>query len=400
MKRQRNYFLFLSLLLVGPFLLSFSQKQSLSTTPNFDSIDKKLKALFSKMIFVEEDTFVMGQMSTWDIRLRESDSTLLALVTPRRAVANSFYISATEVTNSEWRAFYQDKVVELGKKNAKRQYYPDTTLWISEFPYSYNAPMAENYFSHPNFNNFPVVGITWDQANAYCQWKTKELKILLEKKGIKSSAEFRLPTEKEWESAASTKNKTLKLTNRHFYPWSPKYNVLQINELANIGQIFDYNNFVLKAYQDDGALYTAEIASYPPNYLGIYDLAGNVSEWTSDQGYFWSFQNKISTEKSLIHLNEDALKAELEYIKTQLKLDDQELKPYAEGLRHNQEILNPGDTKICKGGSWADGVIYTQVGSRQGVRKDNASTKIGFRLALSSVDQELIKYFPKKTWKP
>ena len=50
--------------------------------------------------------------------------------------------------------------------------YPDTLVWIRDFSYSYNEPLAKRYYAHPAYGNYPVVGVTWKQAVAFCHWRT------------------------------------------------------------------------------------------------------------------------------------------------------------------------------------------------------------------------------------
>ena len=81
--------------------------------------------------------------------------------------------------------------------------YPDTLCWIRDFAYAYNEPMAKQYFSHPAFGNYPVVGISWKQATAFCEWRTLYLNSFLESKNKATESDFRLPTEAQWEYAAT-----------------------------------------------------------------------------------------------------------------------------------------------------------------------------------------------------
>lgn len=383
---------------MSPLLLGFSIIVNEHDLAKRSSTKTNIKSLLNKMVYMEGGTFIMGIFPDSRIRMTESDSTLFSPDMPKRTNVDPYYISATEVTNGEWREFYQDKVIDLGEVTAKRKYFPDTSLWVTEFPYSYNKPMAEHYFSSPKFNDYPVVGITWDQANEYCLWKSDKLKALLDKKGIQSSIKFRLPTEIEWEYAAIKKEKKTKYTNNSAYPWSEENGFGQINDLTNIGQVHDINKVILKQYDDDGCLYTCKVASYPPNNKGMYDMGGNVSEWTNDQGYVSIHDFKNEVHKKLESLSE--IENEIQKLQKKLDARDKVEQMFLEWLTHDRIVFRNNNLKVCKGGSWANGMIYTKTASRQGINKDSPSSKLGFRIAISNVNQDVVKYFPKKNWKP
>ena len=148
--------------------------------------------------------------------------------------------------------------------------YPDTLCWISDFTYSYNEPYTTTYFYHPSYDNYPVVGVTWKQATAFCIWRTQYLNDYLFKRGEPFVNDYRLPTESEWEYAARG---GLDLNK---YPWGGPYT-------RNQSGCFLANFKPLRGnYIDDGGLTTVPVMSYDPNDYGLYDMAGNVAEWTSN----------------------------------------------------------------------------------------------------------------------
>ncbi len=397
--KYSRYQPFIFLLILLPFFLGLSNRISPSNLEESVQADNDLKDHFSKMIYIKGGKFTKN--STSNIIFTESDSTLFSHCIPQRASVGSYFISSTEITNSDWREFYEEKVQELGKIKAKEKYYPDTARWLNEFKYTSNLPHAKNYFSLPNFNDYPVVGITWDQANLYCQWKTEKVNKLLERKGRKSLIEFRLPTENEWEFAAMNKRNEDRSKSQTYYSWPQDKMISQLIDLVNLGRILDQNGTVLKEYAEDGCLYPCEVASYPPNNNGIYNMSGNVSEWTSDQGEVRtrSFYNSNYKSKTLTTLSE--IESEIAYVRSNFNMEEEEeVKLWLKDIEHDKKIISKGNVKICKGGSWASGLIYAQTGSRQGINKDIASIKIGFRIAISDVEEEIINYFPNKKWKP
>ena len=147
--------------------------------------------------------------------------------------------------------------------------FPDTTCWINDFDNAYNEPYVRMYFANGNYNNYPVVGVSWEQANAFCNWRTEFLRKSLGKEGVYVEP-YRLPTEAEWEYAARSgisKNK---------YPWEGE---LPLTEDEGCF----YANFKPQEgnYVKDGSIVSAPVGTYEPNEFGLYDMAGNVSEWTS-----------------------------------------------------------------------------------------------------------------------
>ncbi len=144
--------------------------------------------------------------------------------------------------------------------------YPDTTAWVNDFDNAYNEPYMRLYFSHPGYNDYPVVGVSWEQATAFCAWRTQYLISSLQTPFIEP---YRLPTEAEWEYAARAG------MNENKYPWGGD---IPMTEKGCFNANFKPQE---GNYVKDGNLITSNVATYPPNDFGLYDMAGNVSEWTS-----------------------------------------------------------------------------------------------------------------------
>ncbi len=146
--------------------------------------------------------------------------------------------------------------------------YPDTLVWKIDYGYSLNDPMAKDYFNNRAYDEFPVVGVTWEQANAYCVWLTRTYESA---SGSKKhpKLQFRLPTAAEFEYAAKAGKQDAK------YPWEGD---LVRGENGHLLANFknDAGN-----YTPDYGLFPVNVRSYAPNNFELYNMAGNVAEWTS-----------------------------------------------------------------------------------------------------------------------
>ncbi|MDE5750170.1 MAG: SUMF1/EgtB/PvdO family nonheme iron enzyme, partial [Duncaniella sp.] len=147
--------------------------------------------------------------------------------------------------------------------------YPDTTAWVNDFDNAYNEPYVRLYFSHGGYGEYPVVGVSWEQANAFANWRTDFLRRSLGKEGVYVEP-FRLPTEAEWEYAARAGK------SDNMYPWEGDLPLTEDQGCFYANFKPQEGNFV-----QDGQLITSRVGTYSPNDFGLYDMAGNVSEWTS-----------------------------------------------------------------------------------------------------------------------
>ncbi len=220
--------------------------------------------------------------------------------------------------------------------------YPDTTAWINDFDNAYNEPYVRLYFSHGGYNDYPVVGVSWEQANAFCNWRTDFLRRSLGREGVYVEP-YRLPTEAEWEYAARAG------VNTNKYPWQGS---LPLSE----DQGCFYANFKPAEgnYVRDGQLITSRVGTYSPNDFGLYDMAGNVSEWTS-----------TAYTESVSNLTND-LNPEYRY---DAALED----PYKM------------KRKIVRGGSWKDIAHNIRSDIRMWEYQNEQRSYIGFRCVRSQI---------------
>ncbi|HEY4877325.1 MAG TPA: SUMF1/EgtB/PvdO family nonheme iron enzyme [Puia sp.] len=217
--------------------------------------------------------------------------------------------------------------------------YPDTLVWIRDFSYSYNEPMTQRYFSHPAFGNYPVVGVNWNQATVFCEWRTEIQNSALERQHKSTESNYRLPSEAEWEYAARGGR------SQSMFPWGNYYlrnkkGCLLANFKPGRGN-----------YPEDGAFYTARADAYWPNDFGLYCMAGNVAEWTSSVYY----EGASSFEHDM---NPD--------------------------IRYNAKESDPPrmKRKVVRGGSWKDVGFYLQTSTRTYEYQDTAKSYIGFRCVI------------------
>ena len=227
--------------------------------------------------------------------------------------------------------------------------YPDTLVWTHDYAYSYNDPWTRNYFHHPAFDDYPVVGVNWKQAVAFSKWRTKMLDDYLLDRGEPLHDEFRLPTESEWEYAARG---GLDLSP---YPWGGPYT-------TNDKGCFLANFKPRRGnYTADGGIRTVKVGSYNPNNYGLYDMAGNVAEWT-DNTY----------DESIFSFAHDM---NMDY-KYEAKDDDP----------------NIWKRKTIRGGSWKDISHYIQTGTRDYEYQDTAKSYIGFRNVISFLGRDKVDF--------
>lgn len=183
------------------------------------------------------------------------------LINKKETSVQAFYMQKTEVSNLEYRTFLFDLLIQNRKEDFLKA-KPDQQQWANSN--SYSPAMAEYYFSHPAYNNFPVNNISREGAEMYCKWLTDEVNKLYHLNNMVN--DVRLPTVYEWKYAASSGGKYFP------YPWGGPY-------ARNSNGYFLANFYPMKDSSGvDNADILAPVTSYNPNDFGLYNMSGNVAE--------------------------------------------------------------------------------------------------------------------------
>ncbi|HHP7240506.1 MAG TPA: SUMF1/EgtB/PvdO family nonheme iron enzyme [Cyclobacteriaceae bacterium] len=281
------------------------------------------------MVQIPGGTFHMGQA---DENIAASQINFNKQVT-----IGGFYMDDTEITNNEYRQFTEN--IQEGAEASLPEGFviedliPDTMVWVEDYTHHLGDPLMAYYWTHPAFDNYPVVGVNWEAAKYFCQWRTEYLNSYRADRGEFSMPNFRLPSEAEWEYASRGGRDMAK------YPWGNPY-------IRNVKGCLLANFKPGRGnYYDDGFAYTSPVATFFANDYGLYDMSGNVAEWCEDAFHPASF-------------------------------------PLVWDL--NPTYFDPEEPrKIIRGGSWKDIAYFLETGTRAFEFKDSARASVGFRCAMT-----------------
>lgn len=454
------------------------------------------------LVAIEGGEFVMGG-SAIDIPGQD----LTSYNYKRQVTVSSFYMDETEVSNTHWLEYLHwiktSFPPSASAENAEYFYtaLPDTLVWRR--PLSYNEPYVNNYLRHPAYQDYPVVGVNWEQAADYCEWRTDRVnELFLREKGLMTSFKdlgkpasgkgagtttttaatssasttpfnteiylngqiqdigknapldlsggagaataaagdkkggkaqrtvrledgeifqpYRLPTEAEWEYAAVGligDSKYSNIKDKKIYPW----NGLGITSARKSTRGLILANFkrgrgdymgVAGSLNDKGSI-TVAVRSYAPNDFGLYNMAGNVSEWVADvyrPGTFEAteglnpyrgnqYQDKqrdlktgeltkdsrslpvmipavTGVKQTWAQLQASAL-PDSNYRSDQRGFGDE-----ASSLYGISTLIN-NKSRVFKGGSWNDQAMWLNPSARRFLQQDESSADVGFRCAMT-----------------
>ena len=488
-------------MVVGGVLLSYSCGKDLSQTTGWEYNQPK-NGGFEVAPYAEQETgpgLVLIQGGTFTMGRVEQDVNYDWNAIPRRVTVSSFYMDETEIRNQDYREYLHWTVRVFGANFPEiyKKALPDTLVWRQKM--AFNEPFVDYYLRHPAYADYPVVGVNWLQANDYCAWRTDRVnEYVLVREGIvdhnptpteadyfntdqylagkwtgqvktpipsmdpNGSGErlvkmedgiflpkYRLPTEAEWEFAAfgligNTVDE--RVTDRRLYPWSGR--AVRNPDDKSLGQMLaNYkrgsgDNMGVAGGLNDNADITAPVYSYWPNDYGLFNMAGNVSEWVMDtyrpmsaedkddfrpfRGNVFKTQVKdvdgivINTDSIMYDADsnitsipgmvkqrnvstafkEDRLDERRNYNKTDnisfLDGDIESSIYYLEGqdaaTRGSRLMYDFGATslindkaKVYKGASWNDRAYYMVPGTRRFLDQRQASSWLGFRCAMTRV---------------
>ncbi len=324
------------------------------------------------LVLIPGGTFLMGG--------GEDDIEMSMNNRQRQVTVQSFYLDVTEVANIDWKEFLADVLRNDGGETRYEELYPDTTVWARDL--AFNDPIAETYYSHPAFNMYPVVGVNWHQANEYCKWRTQKVNEAITEKDEEAITypSYRLPTEAEWEYAARG------LLESEIYAWEGKSlrnakGQFRANFKRGRGDYAGWRGGDGK-HMTDGYMITAPVMEFWPNDFGLYNMSGNVAEWTQDNYRLLAFED-------VDDFNPYRRKGKTE-VRPDDWLDDVTY-DRDESLLFNPDPLAPmenddfDNVKVYRGGSWYDIAYYLSPGVRRYFPADSAHATIGFRCAMIRV---------------
>lgn len=467
MKRLRIHAL--ALLAAGGIVMITSCGRQKSSVTGWNYNDPK-NGGFEVVPYEEQETgpgLILIQGGTFAMGRTEEEVTHEWNNIPRRVTVSSFYMDETEVANIHYLEYlyWLSRVYGADYPEVYKHALPDSLVWRDQL--SYNEPMIKYYLRHPSYQYYPVVGVNWLQANDFCAWRTDRVneQILIREgilrvnpnqinednfntdaylagqyEGLVKSLipdlnpnsgssgdrkvrmedgiflpEYRLPTEAEWEYAALAYiGNTVfeRVTERKLYPWNG--HVVRNGDSKFMGDMMANfkrgkgDNMGVAGYLNDNADRPAPVKAYWPNDYGLYNMAGNVSEWVADvfrpltaedetdfNPYRGNvFQTQIRDEEGNIAEKDSLGRITMRNVTEEESADRRNYSradniSYLDGdepdyikYEFGTNTMVDDHARVYKGGSWKDRAYWMSPGTRRFLDEKHATDYIGFRCAM------------------
>jgi len=448
----------LLLLLTVPFFFTACKKETSSTTGwnyndpkngGFQKIPYLNQETGPGLVLVEGGRFTMGRVEQ-EVHYDWNNI-------PRTVTVSSFYMDETEVTNFAYLEYlyWLDRVYSADYPEVYKKALPDTLVWRSKL--GFNEPYVEYYLRHPAYRDYPVVGVNWLQANDYCAWRTDRVnEIILIREGLFEHypnqinednfntqaylygqyesgkridgipdlnpnreyrnvrmedgillPHYRLPTEAEWEYAAyGLIGNTIEelIPDRKLYPWNG-HAVRNSNE-KYIGQILANfkrgrgDNMGVAGKLNDNADITAPVYAYWPNDYGLYNMAGNVSEWVmdvyrplslEDNDDFRPFRGNVFQTQVL---DEDGLIAEKDSLG---HIQYRDVDPKQDNLQARRNYKQADNINYLDG-HWESNIYYGEMTESPNLDKENA-LKSMYQFGATTLVNDKARVYKGASWK-
>lgn len=396
------------------------------------------------LVLVTGGTFVMGRT--------EQDVTYEWNNVPRRVSVSSFYMDMAEVANVDYReyTYWLSRVYGVDYPEVVYNALPDTLVWLSRL--GYNDPFVDYYFRHPAYNYYPVVGVSWRQANDYASWRTDRVnEYILIREGILKLdnmqmnennfntdaylagqyegivkndlydlnpsgmgtrkvriedgillPKYRLPTEAEWEYAAlGLIGNTVfeRVLERRVYPWNG--HVLRTDYYQNMGDFVA--NFVrgrgdymgVAGYLNDGYDATAPVFSFWPNDFGLYNMAGNVAEWVLDVYRPLSYEDMDDWRPYRGNVFTTKVRDEEGLIAEKDSLGRIQWRPLTEEEAKDRRNFRYSDNRDYLDGDFTSSIYYSQAEYLEGEQQN----KVMYEFGKTSLVNNQARVYKGGSWK-
>ncbi|MCB9261546.1 MAG: SUMF1/EgtB/PvdO family nonheme iron enzyme [Flavobacteriales bacterium] len=417
------------------------------------------------LVFVKGGQFTMGS-SEQDVLYDYNNI-------ETKVTVSSFYMDEAEVSNHNYLEYllWMKRTFYDGQPEVFFSALPDTNCWREKL--SYNEPFVTEYLRHPAFRDYPVVGVNWLQATDYAKWRTDRVnemiliregimvpnfdaqvdennfnsdaylagqydgedgkhmvKDIMDKKGTRRVKmedgillpPYRLPTEAEWEYAALAHigNSELENTNyQNIYSWgglTVRHHGGKEIDRGYINANFrrgDGDMAGIASRMNDGAIYTTEVKAYWPNDFGLYNMSGNVSEWTMDVYRTLSPEDKSDVNPYRGNVFMDPEKdqygdlvdkddrgrlvskpvedEDVQYRRNYQKsdnrgfLDEETYNNDEQMYVYGVSSLVDNQARVYKGGSWNDRAYWITPGTRRFLDENLSNSTIGFRCVMHRI---------------